>query len=518
MQSSQGPLPHSDPLASEFYHNSNARSWSSSSDSSFIDNVKFHRQLEGYSPTPLVKLPSSILGLSPNKAPSIFLKDESNRLNLPSFKILGASWAVCNAVADLIGFNMSAELDASEQDAGVIPKLRDPAVKYSATLAAAAMSASPELELHGGLHLVAATEGNHGRAVAHMASMLGIAARVFVPASVTTASKALIKGEGSLVEIVVVDGDYDEAVRKALVWCREDPAVTLNPPRSSRLFIQDFLPPTSTTDAETALYGSAGSSFKTQAETALRWIVDGYATLFHEIDEQLASLPATPALRKIDAIIIPCGAGSFAQGGVRYLRSSKRAGDNNAEGSGPIIILVEAASAAGLMHSLKSGQLETFPSNIPSYSGAYSAPASMHTVMAGLDCATPSVLAWPDLRAGVDVVTAVSDEEVLRAMQDIQAITENDDHAAVRLDVGPCGAAPLAALRKLAALPAGGLEQFGVKFGPDSTIVLVSTESGKTYRAGTMQENGVTSEKCTNQHPILVGPLLTAALDESSDS
>jgi diaminopropionate ammonia-lyase len=41
------------------------------------------------------------------------------------------------------------------------------------------------------------------------------------------------------------------------------------------------------------------------------------------------------------------------------------------------------------------------------------------TVMAGLNCGTISSSAWPVLRAGCDVAVAVSDDEALRAVDDL---------------------------------------------------------------------------------------------------
>ena len=64
----------------------------------------------------------------------VLVKDESSRLGLPAFKVLGASWA-CHQV----------------------------------------------LQRQPGAELVTATDGNHGRAVARTAAHLGVPATVFVP-------------------------------------------------------------------------------------------------------------------------------------------------------------------------------------------------------------------------------------------------------------------------------------------------------------------------------------------------
>ena len=75
----------------------------------------------------------------------MLVKDESERLGLPSFKILGASWAVYRALVDHLGLTLDA-------------------VPTFARLAEAVAPARP-------LTLTAATDGNHGRAVAHMAAL-----------------------------------------------------------------------------------------------------------------------------------------------------------------------------------------------------------------------------------------------------------------------------------------------------------------------------------------------------------
>src|SRR6516162_6936520 len=51
----------------------------------------FHAGLPGYSPTPLTEIPplASELGVG-----RVFVKDESARMGLAAFKVLGASWAV----------------------------------------------------------------------------------------------------------------------------------------------------------------------------------------------------------------------------------------------------------------------------------------------------------------------------------------------------------------------------------------------------------------------------------------
>ena len=62
--------------------------------------LRFHRRLPGYEETPLVDAPRLAEALGVGK---VFVKDESSRLGLPAFKVLGASWAVYRALEERVG-------------------------------------------------------------------------------------------------------------------------------------------------------------------------------------------------------------------------------------------------------------------------------------------------------------------------------------------------------------------------------------------------------------------------------
>src|SRR5262249_37657930 len=94
----------------------------------------FHAGLPDYAPTPLTEVPAIAAQLGVGR---VFVKDESGRMGLAAFKVLGASWAVHQVLARRSG--------------------------------------------SGPVTLVAATDGNHGRAVARMARRAGQRALVFVP-------------------------------------------------------------------------------------------------------------------------------------------------------------------------------------------------------------------------------------------------------------------------------------------------------------------------------------------------
>ncbi|MES9536825.1 pyridoxal-phosphate dependent enzyme [Actinomadura sp. NPDC000600] len=311
------------------------------------DVAAFHRTLPGHAPTPLVELPSLAAELGTRR---LFVKDESARLGLPAFKILGASWGVHRGLCDRLGL---APADTS---------------------LAALRSMRPDVRL------VTATDGNHGRAVAAMARLLGLPADVFVPYGVHPEAVAAIKAEGAAVTEVPVP--YDEAVRTAADTAASDP---------SALLVQD-----------TAWPGY---------ERVPQWIVEGYSTLFTEIDEQLADAGAAPA----GLVAIPVGVGSLAQAAVTHYRSGR---------SAPTLLSVEPDAAPCVLASLHQDRPLTVETG--------------STTMAGLNCATPSTLAWPVLHSGLDAAVAVTDASTARAARDL---------AALGVPAGPCGAASLAGAR-----------------------------------------------------------------------
>lgn len=163
------------------YRNTSASSYTYTGPKLNAQVQPFHCSLPDYAVTPLVPLPALAqdLGLK-----HVLLKDESHRLGLPAFKILGASWAVFRAVAEFCNFPLTSSLP----EIGKAAKDR-------------------------GVRLVTCTEGNWGRAVSRMAKYLDITAIIFVPDFMDEATQEKIRGEGA--EVVVVEGDYDYSITKA---------------------------------------------------------------------------------------------------------------------------------------------------------------------------------------------------------------------------------------------------------------------------------------------------------------
>ena len=62
--------------------------------------LQYHRRLPGYERSPLVDVPSLAAKLDLGR---LWVKDESSRLGLPSFKILGASWGMYRGLDQHLG-------------------------------------------------------------------------------------------------------------------------------------------------------------------------------------------------------------------------------------------------------------------------------------------------------------------------------------------------------------------------------------------------------------------------------
>lgn len=156
--------------------------------------LEFHKRLPTYGETSLHSIPQLADEL---QLGHVLVKDESNRFGLPSFKILGASWAIIRAVTDGLDVNPKELTDTSDRTSTSI----------WAHLAA-------EVDARG-LRLVTCTEGNWGRAVAHMAKHLSMPATIFVPYFMPDTTLARTKSEGPKTVVTRLNGNYDDAVAAA---------------------------------------------------------------------------------------------------------------------------------------------------------------------------------------------------------------------------------------------------------------------------------------------------------------
>ncbi|KAH7378606.1 tryptophan synthase beta subunit-like PLP-dependent enzyme [Cadophora sp. MPI-SDFR-AT-0126] len=213
------------------YCNPQAQSWTSTtSGANFEEIASFQHKLPGYLPTKLISLQEIARQIG---VKAVYLKNETSRCELPSFQ----------AIAE----QNSLPLDVSLED-----------------LAKVAQAANTRL--------YAATDGNHGPAVARFSRILGIASEIFVPVYLDLSAVNAIKSEGAHVEAMDTAGSTDGAV-----------------------FIQD-------------------TAFK---DYVMIPQVNGYGTMLLEMEQQLHGVIP-------DIVVAPVGVGSFAQAVTSHSKSRGR--------------------------------------------------------------------------------------------------------------------------------------------------------------------------------------------------
>jgi diaminopropionate ammonia-lyase len=181
-----------------------------------------------------------------------------------------------------------------------------------------------------------------------------------VPAGTAPARIDAIVGEGA--ECEVVEGTYDDAVARSAQAAGD-----------RCLVISDTSWPGYTEVPE--------------------WVIEGYSTIFWEIDDEL-DRRAEPAP---DVVLIQLGVGALGAAAARHFR---RAGAD----PGPVLIGVEPGRAACVLASLEAGEIVTIP-------------GPQDSIMAGLNCGTPSQVAWPTVARGFHAVVAIDDERAREGMR-----------------------------------------------------------------------------------------------------
>ncbi|KAK8046740.1 tryptophan synthase beta subunit-like PLP-dependent enzyme [Apiospora saccharicola] len=268
-----------------------------------------------------------------------------------------------------------------------------------------------------GLSIVTSTEGNCGRAVARMAQYLGLPARVFVPAYMSEGTRQKIRGEGT--EVLIVEGSYEDTIPVIRREAAE---------REGSVLVLDV--------------GLEGY------EVVPKYFVEGYSSMLAESEKQVPKLTGGKAATHA---IVPCGAGSIAQAVVQHYKGAQR----QKQHGNATVIAVEATTAACLKVSLETGEATDV--------------LTADTIMNGMNCGTLSTLAWPVLSRGVEASVVVTDQESHAAVEEMKGSG---------IMAGPCGAATLAALRRVCADPHA---RSLLALGPESIVVIYCTEGSRDY-------------------------------------
>ncbi len=354
--------------------------------------MEFHRRLQGYSVTPLLEARdlASLLGVG-----EVLVKVESERLGLPSFKMLGASYAVYRALVERLGHGVEPWRD-----------MADLAHRFEALRP---------------LSLVAATDGNHGRAVARVAALLGFDAEIFVPRVTSAERIRSIQDEGGAV--TVVDGTYDDAIARS---ARETSA--------RKVLISDTSWP--------------------GYEVVPRWVIEGYSTIWWEVEEQMRRRAGEERGWEADVLFVQIGVGALAASAIHHFRSTRLSWNGR-------IVGVEPTVAACALASARAGHPVTIAE-------------SQDSIMAGLNCGTPSLVAWPSLKSGIDAFMTIGDDTAGAAMRRL---------ASVGVESGESGAAGLAGAMDLLTGDGAIRNRRELGIGPSARVLLICTEGATDRRS-----------------------------------
>ena len=342
----------------------------------------FHQSLPGYKPTPLLQLKNFSKSIGINQC---LVKDESHRLNLNAFKVLGASYAMAMEIAKYL------KLDLNNLTYEIIKKHSDQIKNLTFTTA---------------------TDGNHGRAVAWSAKQFGCKAMIYMPKGTSKIRLDAVLENNALAEIT--DFNYDETVTLS-----EDKAL-----ENSWILLQD-------------------SSWKGYEEVPQNIMV-GYSTMVTELMDQYSDWPTH--------VIVQAGVGSFAAAIlINMFNQSKPK---------PKLIILEPKGAACFYNSIKIGD------------GNPHLTEELNTIMAGLSCGMPSLLAWNIIKELSDYFAICNDNVAFKGMQICAQPIEGDQ----KIVSGESGAVPIGFLHTVCSNSDYGHIKKDLDLNESSNVLFFSTE------------------------------------------
>ncbi len=227
---------------------------------------------------------------------------------------------------------------------------------------AAALADGSLREATRAITVTCATDGNHGRSVAWGAQRFGAACVIFVHETVSQGRRDAIARYGA--QIRVVPGNYDDAVREAQKQA----------------------------DAN-GWFVVSDTSYPGYTEVP-RDVMQGYRVMADEAADQIGAPPTH--------VFVPGGVGGVAAAVAAQMRARF--------GTGPRVIVAEPDKAACLLASAEAGAPVTVP-------------GELDTLMAGLACGEPSLLAWQELERSAFAFCSVTDDSAVACMKVLAART-----------------------------------------------------------------------------------------------
>jgi diaminopropionate ammonia-lyase len=270
----------------------------------------------------------------------------------------------------------------------------------------------------GNLIFAAATDGNHGRGVAWSATQLGFKSIIYVHKHTSRARIRSIEKNGA--KVVVVEGNYDDAVRKVYQ------------------------------DAQTNGWEVVSDTSWEGYDDIPKWVMQGYSTMLSETQEQLAG----QGLSMPTHLFVQAGVGSLAAAAIGYYYNLF--GNNR-----PQSVVVEPTEAACLYHSALVNDGQT-----------HSVGGDLDTIMAGLACGDPNPIAWQILQYCADYFAICPDYVAAKGMR-VYGVPLYQDPFIVS---GESGAVTLGALMYIMEYDGAEALRKELKLGQDSQILLINTE------------------------------------------
>jgi len=215
----------------------------------------------------------------------------------------------------------------------------------------------------GAFTFVTATDGNHGRGVAWGAAQLGQKAVVYLPRGTARPRVDAILETGS--EAVVTDMNYDDTVRLAMQKADEN----------GWYLVQD-------------------SAWEGYTEVPA-WVMQGYMTMIYEALEQVNEKGLKPPTH----IFLQAGVGSMPAAVLGFLVNDPAIEQIKA-------VILEPHNAACIYHSAvhKDGK-------------RHAVKGDLQTIMAGLACGEPNLIAWDILRDFSYAFVSLEDYFAARGMR-----------------------------------------------------------------------------------------------------
>ena len=270
----------------------------------------------------------------------------------------------------------------------------------------------------GQITLTTATDGNHGRASAWVAEQLKQPAVIYMPKGSAPSRVESIRSHGARVE--VTDLNYDDTVRLARRMAEEN----------GWHVIQD-------------------TAWEGYTEIP-RWIMQGYMTMCVEAVNQMFQA----GIRRPTHVFVQAGVGSLAAAVVGYLL-------NKFPDNPPRFIIMEPDSAACILASAAAGD-----------GCSHAVSGDLNTIMAGLACGEPSLIAWEILRDFPCCYISCSNFVAANGIR----ILANPLRGDAVVEAGESGSVGIGLLDLLVNNPDFDKLKHELEIGSDSTLLFFNTE------------------------------------------